>query len=134
MDHTNPTMNAMRRYYWELGLSLAAYVALILISRSILRHTEMTLGAGQIALALLPLIPVIFIFAAIVRFVMHTDELQRQIIVHSLALAGGVTVLSAVTYGLLEGDILPPPSAWWTYTLFMTSWIVAGLFVRRHYR
>ena len=75
------------------------------------------------AIALLPLLPSIFGFVAIVRLVLATDELQRRIIVNSLALAGGATALLAVTYGLIEGDDIPNPSAWCTYVVFMVSWL-----------
>jgi hypothetical protein len=117
---------------------MIAYVIAIIVSRSFLiaraiAHHPIA-NPWLIVVALLPIIPIIFVFIAIVRFVQATDELQRQIIVNSLALAGGATALLAVTYGLLEGDVLPRPSAWWTYEVFMISWIIAASFVRRHYR
>jgi hypothetical protein len=59
---------------------------------------------------------------------------MRRMIVNSIALAGGATALLAVTYGLIEGEGFPFISAWWTYSVFMTSWVIAGFFVRRHYR
>ena len=134
----NPSTKALHSYYWEFGLSMIAYVITIILSRSFLiagtiAHHPIA-NPWNIAVALLPIIPVIFVFVAVVRFVQATDELQRQIIVNSLALAGGATALLAVTYGLLEGDVLPRPSAWTTYITFMSCWIIAGLFVRRHYR
>jgi hypothetical protein len=129
----NPAVKALHSYFWWLSLSMIAYAIAIIVSRSFL-HTHPGDGPGNIAVALLPIIPVIFVFVAVVRLVLATDEMQRRIIVNSLALAGGVTALLAVTYGLLEGEVLPRPSAWITYITFMTSWIIAGIFVRRHYR
>jgi len=129
----NPSVKALHSYFWWLGLSLIAYAITIIFSRNYL-YAHPGNDPWHAVVALLPIIPVTFAFVAIVRFVRATDEMQRQIIVNSLALAGGATALLAVTYGLLEGDVLPRPSAWTTYTTFMTCWIIAGLFVRRHYR
>ncbi len=131
--HPNPTVKAMHAYYWQFGVALMAYVIAIMASRNFL-HSHPGDGPAHVVIALLPIIPQIFLFAAIVRFVRATDELQRQIIVHSLALAGGVTALLAFAYSLIEGDSFPPPHAWWTYGTFLTSWVIASIFVRRHYR
>ena len=110
---------------------MAAYVVLIFFSRWIWPQVP---PSWRILIALLPVIPTIFVFVAIVRFTMAMDELQRNIVVHSLALAGGATALLSVTYGLLEGQVLPRPSAWCTYAVFMVCWLVASKFVSRRYR
>src|SRR5580692_9831432 len=116
----NPVKRVARRYYIEFGVSMAAYVAVIFVRHWLLhgpmRHAN---HRWQIAIALLPVIPIIFVFAAIVRLVRGTDELYRRVCVDSLALAGGATALIAVTYGLIEGDYFPHLSAWWTYATFM---------------
>jgi len=130
-SHSNPAVNACRCYYWHFGASISAYVIVIFFSRWLWHSVN---GPWRTVVALLPIIPVIFIFASVVRFLLATDELQRQIVVNSLALAGGATALLAVTYGLLECDGLPRLSAWWTYAVFMSSWIVAAYFVRRRYQ
>jgi len=110
---------------------MLAYVIVILLSRG-MWHTAN--APWNTVVALLPMIPAVFVFVSIVRYLLATDELVRRIAVDSLALAGGATALIAVTYGLLEGAGLPRPSAWWTYAAFMASWIVSGYFVRRRYQ
>jgi hypothetical protein len=130
-SHSNPTLKAMHRYYWHFGVSMSAYVIAIFFSRWLWHSAN---GPWRTVLAVLPIIPVICVFASVVRFLLATDELQRRIVVNSLALAGGATALLAVTYGLLEADGLPRLSAWWTYAVFMSSWIVAGYFVCRRYQ
>src|ERR1035441_10041673 len=161
--YSNPTSRAVQRYYWQFGLSMAAYVIVILLSRwmwhnangrwqtvvalfpmipavfvfaSIVRYLLATdeLLRRITVVALFPMIPAVFVFASIVRYLLATDELLRRIAVVSLALAGGATALIAVTYGLLEGDGLPRPSAWWTYGVFMVSWIISSYFVRRRHQ
>jgi hypothetical protein len=88
----------------------------------------------QIVVALAPVIPIAFLFAAIIRYLSRVDELQRRIVVESLALAGGATALLAVTYGFLEGSLLPRPSAWATYTAFMVAWAVSAFILKRRYQ
>jgi hypothetical protein len=131
----NPIKRTTRRYYLEFGVSLTAYVAVIFLRHYLLhgsmRHAD---ERSQIVVALLPLIPTLFLFAAIVRFVRATDEFYRRIFIESLALAGGMTALLAVTYGLIESDYFPYLSAWWTYGTFMVAWMIATLFVQRQYR
>jgi len=131
MKPVNPAYQAGRRYTVEFGLSIVAYVIVIFLSR-LLWHTAS--GGWQIAIALVPLIPVAFVVVAVARFLGGTDELVRRKIVESLALAGVATALLALTYGLMEGDGIPKLSAWWTYATFMVSWIVATVFVRRRFQ
>src|ERR1035438_10785939 len=117
-SYSNPTIRAARRYYWQFGLSMAAYVIVVFLSRWMWHDAN---GRWQTVVALFPMIPAVFVFASIVRYLLATDELMRRIAVISLALAGGATALIAVTYGLLEGDGLPRPSAWWTRSEEHTS-------------
>ena len=131
----NPTRHAFRRYLLEFSLAIAAYVAAITLSRWLLDGPFRTSPEPWAsALALLPLLAVIALFIATVRLVLATDEFQRRIIIESLAIAGGATALLAVTYGLIEGSRFPHLSAWWTYSAFMISWLLATFVLRRHYR
>jgi hypothetical protein len=127
----NPTTVAKKRYLIEFGVIMAVYVVVLLVTRTFWGNVT---GPMQYVLSLAPLIPVAFAFAAIVRYISHTDELQRRIIVESLALAGGATAMIAVTYGFLEGYPLPRPSAWATYTVFMIAWGVSTLILKRRYQ
>jgi hypothetical protein len=131
----NPVTQAKRRYYIEFGAAMVAYVIVILVSRTLLHgRLRDASDAWQIGVAVLPIIPTLFVFIAVLRLLRRTDELYRQICVDSLAIAGGVTVLLAITYGLIEGGRVPYLSAWWTYTTFMTAWLIATFFVQRRYR
>ena len=132
---TNPVSRATRRYFVEFSAAMVAYVVVITLSRWLLRGPLQHAGdRWQIAIAVLPVIPVLCLLVAVVRLLRGTDELYRQICVDSLAIAGGATALIAVTYGLIEGDRVPHLSAWWTYVTFMTAWLIATFFVRRRYR
>jgi hypothetical protein len=116
----------------KVRLSMTAYA--VVLCASIFLFTRVN-GVWRIVIALLPIIPVGLVFAAAVRFLLRTDELERQIAVISLAMAGGATALLSVTYGFLEVfRFLPPPSAWLTWSTFMLAWFIASVFVRRWLR
>src|SRR3954463_9395262 len=103
---TNPITRVYRRYIVEMGIAMVAYCALMVASRRLLYGR---LSDAQpwlkVAVAALPVIPVLLVLLAVVRVMRRTDELQRQVYVESLAIAGGATALLAVAYGLIEGDI-----------------------------
>jgi hypothetical protein len=131
----NPVTRTTRRYFIEFAISMSAYVATIAISRRLLHGPMSTASPSwQYALALLPLVPILLIFAAIVRYMLGVDEMIRRVHVNALALAGGATALLAAAYGLIEGDLVPKLSAWWTYGTFMMAWLIATFFVRRRYQ
>lgn len=129
---SNPTTVANRRYAIEFTLSMLAYVVVLVISIKAINHGLPP--ALKLAFALLPIVPIAFVFTAIVRYVGSIDELQRRIHIESLALAAGITALLAVTYGFLETVGLPHLSAWFTYAAVMLAWLIAQPFVARRYR
>ena len=126
----NPTAAAGRRYAVEFTLSMVAYAVVLIISIKVIEHGL----TPALKFALLPLIPIAFVFAAIVRYMGSIDELQRRIQIESLSLAAGITALLAITYGFLETVGLPHLSAWYTYAAVMVAWIIAQPFVARRYR
>ena len=127
--HVNPVTRGRRRYVWEFGIAMAIYVLAILCRGWLLRGPlhDSQWSWTVISVALLPMIPVALMVIAIVRCVRSMDEMLRRIQTESLAIAGVVTALVSVTYGLLEGPKFPHLSAWWTYCVFMSTWLVMSI-------
>jgi len=131
MKSSNPTAVANRRYVVEIVVCMLAYIAVLVPAMWLLnRGIE---GPLKLVVAIAPVVPVAFVFLAVLRYFAATDEFQRRLMVESLAIAGGITALLAVTYGFLQNAGLPYLSAWWTYTAFMAAWLIARLFVSRNY-
>ncbi len=130
MKATNPTTQAQRRYVIEFTIAIVAYMVVLFATRYAFRDLS---GPWEPIVALLPVVPLIAIFVAVLRWLRATDEFNRRIIVDSLAIAGGITALLAATYGFAEGDLLPRPSAWWTWTVFMFAWAISAMILRRRY-
>jgi hypothetical protein len=128
----NPATQALRSYYWQFGLSMLAYViAIIAIGYGL--HPNALANPCRTLVVLLPVIPLIFAFAAFIRFVRATDELKRLIIVHSLAIAGGVNIFFNILCTLLAIADIPSPSAFCAFCVFGGSWIIASVLLHRHY-
>lgn len=90
-------------------------------------------GAVEVAVTMLPVVPIALLFVAVVRFFSATDELERQINMECLALAAGLTALLAISYYFLEGLGLPRLSSLWTFLAVMIIWAVSKPFVSRKY-
>ena len=129
---TNPTTLAATRYYWQMGGAMALYVIVLFGSIAAVYHYHLT-GGVETAVVLLPVIPMVLVFVACVRFFGATDELERQIHLECLALAAGLTALLAFTYYFLEGIGFPRISTLWTFLCVMILWAVAKPFVNRRY-
>jgi hypothetical protein len=128
----NPTTQAQKRYVFEFTLSIIAYIIVLFASVYWLNHG--VTGPLKIVVAVVPVFPIIGIFIAGLRWYNGTDEYNRHVASTSMALAGCVTALCAVTYGFLENAGLPKMSVWLIYVLFMTVWGIATPFVRRSMR
>ncbi len=132
MNTPNHTATAGRRYAIEFSISMVAYAVVLIASIKTIEHGLPP--ALKFVFTLLPVIPIAFVFAAIVRYMGSIDELQRRIQIESLSLAAGITALLAITYGFLETVGLPHLSAWYTYAAVMAAWLIAQPFVARRYR
>ena len=128
---TNPTTQASKRYAIQFTTAIVLYLVVLFGTRSALPTYH---GPAESAIALAPVIPVFLVFLAALRLFQATDEFNRRLMADSLVIAGAITALFAVTYGFIEGDLLPRPSAWWTWTTFMAAWLVASLVLKLRYR
>jgi hypothetical protein len=131
MKATNPTTLAARRYAIEFTVAILAYLVVLFGTRLAFRDYH---GPWLTAIALLPVVPIFFVFLAGVRLFAKTDEFNKRIMTDSLAAAGVITALVAATYGFAEGTLVPRPSAWWTWSVFMVSWLIASFILRWRYR
>jgi hypothetical protein len=131
MKATNPTTQATRRYAVEFTGAIVLYMVVLCGTRIAFRSYH---GPMEALIALAPVVPILLVFLAALRLFKGTDELNKRLMTDSLAIAGVITALFAATYGFVEGDPLPRPSAWWTWTTFMAAWLIASFVLRLRYR
>lgn len=131
MTESSTQRRAARRYAIEFGAAMAAYVVTVV-------GTSLWLDANpdapaRLPVALLPVIPVILVVVAAVRFYQRQDELLRRRQVEALALAFVGTALTVITYGFLETVGFPRLSAWWTWGTMAILWCVGTFVSSRRY-
>jgi len=129
----NPTTVAARRYKIQVAVTMAAYVAILFASVTLLNRLSPH-GELRIVLCLVPLVPIGFLIPAMAHYFRESDELERRIVTEAFAIGAGTTAILSVTYGFLENTGLPHLSAWWTWTVVMGASFVARLFLNRRYR
>src|ERR1700681_611788 len=97
----------------EIGLSLLAYMMLLIGSVTVLRGNPD--ASWRYVIALVPVVPAALVVFLFVRRLAQTDELQKRIQTEAFGFALAGTALLTFTYGFLEGVGLPHLN--WTYIL-----------------
>ena len=112
--------DARRKYFVELGVSMAIYVAVLFGALSV--GKTMPVGALRTALLVSPIIPICFAIRAIARQFRRMDEFVRLRTLESLAIAAAVTAGLSLTYGFLEGAGFPRLSMFWVWPVMGFVW------------
>ena len=101
-----------KKYQTELFVSIFIYIVVLIVTIWFAKGMED--GLPRTLLVLLPLIPVMGTFWAIVRHFKRMDEYIRIWTLELIAMSGGITALFSLTYGLLEGVGFPKLSMTWS--------------------
>ena len=130
---------ALKRYHREFFPAMAAYVVVLLGSVWLLKHHGAQLGVvTRSLLALSPMLPIALASRAIVRVIRDSDELERQIDLEAVAIAGLVVSLIFFSLGLLAGaDVIPLDGstvAIWVFPALMGTYGIAKLWASRRFR
>lgn len=112
------------------GLYAIAIVAINLVDGAVALPPQ-----ARIVLSLLPILPTLFLLAALVDRVRMLDEVQQRIVTESALLAAGTVGLVSFAWGLLEGAVsLPDVSFVWVLPALIATYGLATLFIRRRYQ
>ncbi|MCF5022094.1 hypothetical protein GIW67_29910, partial [Pseudomonas lactis] len=98
-----------KRFPMEFAVILLVYVLCVVVSSVYM--SSMPDGVAKIALALLPVIPMIAMAVSIIRRLNAMDEMGRKIQLEALAVAFVCTALTTFSYGFLETAGFPRMSA-----------------------
>jgi hypothetical protein len=121
-----------KRYLKEFGTSMAAYVVVVFVSVSLLKHHVHS--PSRYLLAVLPVVPVGFAMWAAIRYFRGLDELQRRIQFEGLAFSFLATCLIALTWGFLQNAGLPHADVIWVAPLLIGLWGVGTCIAKRRYQ
>ncbi|HMR98398.1 MAG TPA: hypothetical protein PKE62_04005 [Anaerolineales bacterium] len=121
-----------KRYFKEFGISMGFYVVLLIASISILTNVELP-KVAQIVIALIPVVPTIFVLIAVMRALRDSDELQQKIQLQAVTFSAIVTGLITFSYGFLENVGFPHFPTLFVFPLLFALWgIGAGIFSRKY--
>jgi hypothetical protein len=88
----------------------------------------------RFAVAVLPVVPVVFAVRAVAQGLSRMDELQQAVQLQALAFAFGLTALATLTYGFLELAGLPRLSWIWVMPVLCVAWAIGLVLAERKYR
>jgi hypothetical protein len=121
-----------KRYMKEFFLAIAAYVIVLIVSITVLKLTKFW-HPIQALIALLPVIPIIFVIRSIMRGVRDSDELQQKVQSNAIMFSGVATGFITFSYGLLENVGFPPfPTIWILPMMFILWGITLGYFWKKY--
>jgi hypothetical protein len=121
-----------KAYTVEFGSAMLAYVIVLPITMTlIVRYPD---SSWRFAIALLPVIPLCFALAAMLRFYGRIDELARKIHLDAFAVAAGVTAIATFAYGMLQNVGLPPLNLVWVLPFTVAVWGIASAVASSRYR
>ena len=85
-------------------------------------------------LVLLPLVPMIFMAATVIRYVSEMDEMWRKIIVEAMAFSGIATGFTCFIYLFLRDMGAPEFHGEWAFYLMWAYYGIGSFFSRRRYK
>ena len=101
--------HAVRRYTGRVAAAMTLYLVILVAVDLIVRRAAPT-GPVLYALAILPALPVLGVFAALGRYLVEeSDEYQRACMVRQIVYATGLTLAITTVWGFLSSftDIAP---------------------------
>ncbi len=100
---------AIKRYTWRIFCLMSAYMIALFGVRWLFDHHPVT-GAAAYALAIVPALPIIGVFVAVMRLIMEMeDEYLRMLLVRQCLFATGFCLVVVTIWQFLQNfELLPP--------------------------
>lgn len=123
-----------KRYLREFLTAMTAYVVIMLTIWPLVRTVQ---SAGlRVAIAMTPVVPILFVLRALVRYILDADELVQRLHLEALSIAAGVVAVASLVGGFLaaaeviriDGAILI-----WVFPLLCVVFGIARAFGERRY-
>ncbi len=124
------------RYLREFIPAMGGYIIVLPISITLLLAVDMP-PALQSVVALLPVLPMLFVMRAIVRHMLRQDEMQQRIELQAVAVTCAVVGISTFSIGFLQNVKLLPSPPWlmlWILPVMIGTYGVARALITRRYR
>ncbi len=121
-----------KKYRAGIFGATTVYAVAVLASVRWLQHNPS--APWKYGIAVLPVLPALFVPLAAVRLFREMDELQRQIQLEGLAFGFICAAVLTLTYGFLQNAGMPEVSWIWVWPVMGICWIIGLVAARRRYR
>ncbi|MEZ5278404.1 MAG: hypothetical protein R3F07_18625 [Opitutaceae bacterium] len=131
MDTPNEQCKRYRRQMltWAITYCLVTFASVYTLKNAGIEN----LGLRTL-IALLPMLPVVWVGIIILRFIRSLDELQQKIQLEAVVFAAVTTGLLTGAYGFLEGVGYPELDTVWILPMLMVLWVGGQVLARRRFQ
>lgn len=136
MSDRDQTRTLQQRYLCEFLPTMLGYVIVLPISITLLLRVELS-TAGKVVVALLPVVPMVFVVRAMLRHMLRQDELQQRIELQAVAITCAVIGMASFSLGFLQNVRVLPSPPWlmlWVLPLTIGVYGVVRFLLARRYR
>lgn len=119
-------------YLIRFGLAMFAYVVVLIVSQLI--ADVLADNPLRYVVVLLPIIPIMFAFAAFIVYIRQLDELQRRIEFEAFAFSAGITGMITFALGLMESAGLPSVGLIWVFPMLVMFWGFGKIIAQKRYQ
>lgn len=118
------------KYVWRMAAGLVGYAMGLVL----LNHFYKEQLPHRYWLALLPVLPLVYMSATIIQFVTELDEMWRKIVVEAMAFSGIATGFTCFTYLFLRDMGAPEFRGEWAFYVMWFYYGVGAFISRRRYQ
>ena len=120
----------IKKYYLRMTLGFAGYtLGLFALNFFYRPHSP-----HRYWLILLPVLPLIYVSAAIIRFISDTDEMWRKIFTEAMAFSGLATGFTCFSYLFLRDMDAPEFHSEWAFYMMFAYYGIGLIFSWRRYK
>jgi hypothetical protein len=120
----------IKKYYLRMTLGFAAYV----LGLFALNYFYVKQSPQRYWLILLPVLPLIYVSAAIIRFISEVDEMWRKIFTEAAAFSAIATGFTCFSYLFVRGMGAPEFHAEWAFYIMWAYYGIGASFSFRRYK
>lgn len=122
-----PVSQAPRRYFIEFNAAMLLYIAAVVGRKFAIHHVDDPTLKTLILIS--PIVPVVLIALAVVRFYRRMDEYHRLQLLEALAVSAGVTAVVSASWGFLEDVGFPHLQIFHALMVMMLTWGAVALYL-----